>query len=49
MKNSIENADKVYKLRFQLDLDEIEELDGTDIQESKVFAYRIDRFDGKLS
>lgn len=49
MKNnkSIENANKIYTLRFQLDLDEIEELNGTDIQESKVFAYRIDHFDGK--
>lgn len=47
MNNLIENADQIYTIRFQLDLDEIEELNGTDIQETKEFAYRIDKFDGK--
>ena len=39
---SKENANKIFTLRFQLDLDEIEELNGTSIQETKEFAYRID-------
>lgn len=44
---SKENANKIFTLRFQLDLDEIEELNGTAIQENKEFAYRIDYSDGK--
>lgn len=44
---SIKNASKIFTLRFQLDLDEIEELNGTPIQENKEFAYRIDHSDGK--
>lgn len=44
---SIKNASKIFTLRFQLDLDEIKELNGTPIQENKEFAYRIDHYDGK--